>query len=106
MDYILISDLDDTLLGDKNCLEEFNNLIISKKEKFFLVYSSGRFKNSILSLMEEENLIQPDAIICNVGTEIYYPTSWKIDKDCENIMSKDWEKNKIIKKLENFPIKL
>jgi sucrose-phosphate synthase len=106
MDYILISDLDDTLLGDKNSLEEFNNLIISIRENFFLVYSSGRFKNSILSLIKEENLIQPDAIICNVGTEIYYAANWERDKEWENIMSNDWEKNKIIKKLENFPIKL
>lgn len=106
MDYILISDLDDTLVGDKNSLEKFNNLIISKRENFFLVYSSGRFKNSMLSLIEEENLIQPDAIICNVGTEIYYPPSWERDKNWENIMGKDWDKNKVIKKLENFPIQL
>jgi len=106
MDYILISDLDDTLVGDKNSLEEFNNLIISRRENFFLVYSSGRFKNSILSLIEKENLIQPDAIICNVGTEIYYPPSWERDKDWENIMSECWDKNKIIKKLENFHIQL
>lgn len=106
MDYILISDLDDTLVGDKKSLEEFNDIITSNRENFFLVYSSGRFKNSMLSLMEDANLIQPDALICNVGTEIYYPPSWKRDKDWENIMSKDWEKNKIMEKLKDFPVQI
>ena len=94
MKYLLVCDLDDTLTGDKDGIKAFNELVLSEKKKFYLVYSSGRFKNSMMSLLERERLIQPDAIISNVGTEIYYAPNWNIDKEWEVIIGKNWTKTK------------
>ncbi len=102
MEYVLVSDLDETLTGDKEGIRQFNKITLSHREKFYLVYSSGRFKESILSVIEKEKLIQPDAIISNVGTEIYYAPNWDIDKKWEKIIGKSWNKEKIASILSRF----
>jgi len=95
MKYILSCDLDDTLIGDKEGMNVFNELMLTKRKEFFLVYSSGRFKDSIISLIEDEKLIQPDAIISNVGTEIYYAPGWNIDREWEEKIGESWAKTKV-----------
>jgi len=102
MEYVLVSDLDETLIGDKEGILQFNKIMLSHREKFYLVYSSGRFKESILSVVEKEKLIQPDAIISNVGTEIYYAPHWDIDKEWEKIVGKNWNKGEIASILSRF----
>jgi len=74
MKYLLVCDLDDTLTGDKKSIRKFNKIITSKK--FCLVYSSGRFKSSIISLIVRAGLVNPDVMISNLGTEIYYAPNW------------------------------
>jgi len=102
MEYILVSDLDETLTGDKEGIRQFNKIMLSNRKKFYLVYSSGRFKESILSVIEKEKLIQPDAIISNVGTEIYYAPNWDIDKEWEKTIKKNWNKGEIASILSGF----
>ncbi|MFQ6056090.1 MAG: HAD-IIB family hydrolase [Methanosarcinales archaeon] len=108
MKYLLVCDLDDTLTGDKDGIEVFNELVLSEKKKFYLVYSSGRFKNSMMSLLERERLIQPDSIISNVGTEIYYAPNRNICKEWEEIIGKNWAKTKerVFSVLDNFDLQL
>jgi sucrose-6F-phosphate phosphohydrolase len=106
MRYILISDLDGTLTGDKEGIALFNKTMCSNKEKFYLIYSSGRFKESILSVIEKEKLILPNAIISNVGTEIYYSPHWSEDEEWKKIIGKNWDKEKISSFLDKFDIKL
>ena len=106
MEYVLVSDIDETLTGDKEGILQFNKIMLSHREKFYLVYSSGRFKESILSVIEKEKLIQPDAIISNVGTEIYYAPHWDIDKEWEKIIGKNWNKGEIASILSRFYLQL
>jgi len=102
VEYVLVSDLDETLTGDKEGIRQFNKIVLSHREKFYLIYSSGRFKESILSVIEKEKLIQPDAVISNMGTEIYYAPNWDIDKEWEKIIGKNWNKGEIASILSRF----
>jgi sucrose-6F-phosphate phosphohydrolase len=104
MNYILISDLDDTLIGNDESLQKLNHIISSVRERFFLVYSSGRFKESMFAVIEENGLLQPDAIISNVGTEIYYSPQWQEDNSWEKLIGKDWQKEDIVSLLKKFPV--
>jgi len=106
MEYVLVSDLDETLTGDKEGILQFNKIMLSNRKKFYLVYSSGRFKESILSVIEKEKLIQPDAIISNVGTEIYYAPNWDLDKEWEKIIGKNWNKGEITSILSRFYLQI
>lgn len=68
---LLISDLDGTLLGDDASLELFAVWYASARKHYRLVYSSGRFVESVLGSIESSMLPEPDAIIGGVGTQIY-----------------------------------
>jgi sucrose-6F-phosphate phosphohydrolase len=100
MNYLLVCDVDDTLTGDKKGIRKFNEIISTKK--FCLAYSSGRFKSSITSLIVRANLVYPDVLISNLGTEIYYAPNWNKDKYWEQTVKKNWNKEKIISVMDFF----
>jgi sucrose-6F-phosphate phosphohydrolase len=102
MKYLLVCDLDDTLTGDKKGIKKFNEIITSKK--FCLAYSSGRYKSSMTLLIGRSELINPEFIISNLGTEIYYAPNWNKDQEWENFIKKSWEKEKIVSVLEDFDL--
>jgi len=106
MKFLLVCDLDETLIGDKEGIMEFNAIVFSNKERFYLVYSSGRFKTSMISVIEKEKLIQPNAIVSNIGTEIYYAPNWNIDEKWKRIISKNWAKERAASILDKFNLKL
>jgi len=70
---LLAVDLDDTLIGDDASLREFNQLVseLRSQQKLKLVYVTGRSPESFDELQTRESLLEPDALIAAVGTEIY-----------------------------------
>jgi sucrose-6F-phosphate phosphohydrolase len=68
---LLVSDLDNTLLGDDDDLGAFSKWFEAERDQFRLVYTSGRFVESIMGSIERNGLPMPDAVVGGVGTEIY-----------------------------------
>jgi sucrose-6F-phosphate phosphohydrolase len=68
---MLVSDLDGTLLGDERALVRFSEWYARNNGRLRLVYSSGRFLDSIRKSIDDSRLPEPDAIIGGVGTEIH-----------------------------------
>jgi mannosylfructose-6-phosphate phosphatase len=66
----VVCDVDGTLLGDDDALDEFVRWIEPQRDRLRLVYNSGRFVDSVRESIDLTALPQPDAIIGGVGTEI------------------------------------
>ncbi|HMP06727.1 MAG TPA: HAD-IIB family hydrolase [Lacipirellulaceae bacterium] len=69
--FLIVSDVDGTLLGDKAALEAFRQWWEPRRSAVLLAYNSGRFARSLKQSIECEGLPRPDALIGGVGTEIF-----------------------------------
>lgn len=88
--HLLATDLDGTLVGDKNSLQELLTYYKEQTYNVSLIYITGRHYRSALSLIEAEHLPLPDILVTDVGTEIYIGESFEKDMDWAFRMSSDW----------------
>lgn len=75
MKAILASDIDGTLTGDGPALERLGDQLARKRAAgdLYLVMSTGRRLEQVREGITNEGLPEPDAVICQVGTEVYLP---------------------------------
>ncbi len=72
---VLASDIDNTLTGDRAALDRLAVRLkeLRKQNQLKLFLSTGRRLNQVLEGFENEGIPKGDAIISQVGTEIYLP---------------------------------
>lgn len=100
--FLLITDLDNTLVGDDLATERLNHYLVDRREHYVVVYATGRSYDSAKRLMRERKLIEPDYWITGVGTEIYFHD--RLDFDWANQISTDWQREAIAAFVTNrFP---
>ncbi len=93
--WLLVSDLDDTLLGDDRALERFREFFDEKQPGLDVIYASGRFCESIDKDVEQTALPKPLATIGGVGSEIWlYPDRQPLKAWWEKI-SAHWSAEKV-----------
>lgn len=75
MMWTVASDVDGTLTGDREALDRLRARLTEKRAagELYLVVSTGRRLEQVTQGIHEEGLPEPDAVICQVGTEIYLP---------------------------------
>ena len=77
---LLVSDLDGTLLGDEEALDQFSAWYEAHRASLRLAYATGRCFDSVADLVGSTSLPEPDAVIGAVGTEItLYPSGQGVD---------------------------
>jgi sucrose-6F-phosphate phosphohydrolase len=71
--WILASDVDGTLTGDRAALDRLADQLHQKRAvgELYLIISTGRRLEQVAQGIREEGLPEPDAAVCQVGTEIY-----------------------------------
>ncbi len=71
--WTMASDVDGTLTGDRSALDRLAQRLTRMRAsgELFLVFSTGRRLDQVISGIADEGLPEPDAVLGQVGTEIY-----------------------------------
>jgi sucrose-6F-phosphate phosphohydrolase len=102
--FLFITDLDNTLVGDDAALAKLNTRLLHHRQTYGtrIVYSTGRSRQSYLGLREEKQLIEPDAVINGVGTEIYVAAQTTPDRHWSERLSQGWDRDRILATVTHF----
>lgn len=104
-DLLLVTDLDQTLIGDDTALINLNELLDEKRQKYDtkIVYSTGRSLELYTQLNKEKALLSPDALMTSVGTEIYFhPIKDNFDLKWANYVSENWDREGVFSVASHF----
>ncbi|MEG4803671.1 sucrose-phosphate phosphatase [Microcoleus sp. ARI1-B5] len=100
MKFLLVTDLDNTLVGDDAATQVLNQRLQSKRSQICLVYATGRSHASTCELIADKQLLAPDYTIAGVGSEIYQDAT--LDLDWAQYISQDWDKMAIASLAQQF----
>ncbi|MBD3409778.1 MAG: HAD-IIB family hydrolase [Ignavibacteriales bacterium] len=94
---LLIVDIDDTLLGDPEGVEAFNEMVKGFDETIGWGVATGRRFESALEALRENGVVEPDLIISSVGTEIHYRSKkeYVFSKSWRAHLSQNWRREEV-----------
>lgn len=102
-DRFIISDIDNTLLGDKKGLNVLFELVKSSQNKVGFAVATGRSLESALKVLKEWNIPTPDLLISSVGSEIHYGNRVINDINWEKHINFQWKHDRIFKIMNDIP---
>ncbi len=88
---LMITDIDNTLIGDDASLNQLLDLLDQHREELAWGVATGRSLELTLEAMTEYNIPMPDILICSVGTEMYYGPDLRMDKGWKQHISHKWK---------------
>ncbi|HEY9871794.1 MAG TPA: sucrose-phosphate phosphatase [Candidatus Obscuribacterales bacterium] len=102
--FLLVTDLDNTLVGDDNALQELNQRLDQHRQEHGtkIVYATGRSLALYQQLTTEQQMLQPDALIAAVGTEIYLNIDGTPDEEWAEKLSQRWERDLVVATAAHF----
>jgi sucrose-phosphate synthase len=103
LNYLLVTDIDNTLLNDDNSrLEELLDILNRNRERIGFGVATGRTIDSARAILARFNIPTPDFIISSVGSEIYYGSNEIPEQGWSTHIAAHWQRDKIEKLLEDF----
>jgi sucrose-phosphate synthase len=100
--YLMITDIDNTLVGDEKSMRELFGFLQERQEEIAWGVATGRSLELTLEAMTEYDFPMPDILICSVGTEIYYGPNLRYDKGWQQHISYQWKPEDIKAALADF----
>lgn len=102
-DRLLITDIDNTLLGDQEALAELVRRIEGSKDNVGFGIATGRTLESATGILEEINVPRPDLLITSVGTAINYGDDLKLDRGWEKHLNYKWKPEQLKDFISTLP---
>ncbi len=105
--FLLVTDLDNTLIGDHEATIALNQKLSLIRADFYLIYATGRSIVSVQELAQEFEattrtpLLEPDYLVAGVGSEIYQSSA--LDQTWADHLSQDWQREAIADLLAACP---
>ncbi|MBH8553712.1 sucrose-phosphate phosphatase [Nostocaceae cyanobacterium CENA357] len=103
--FLFVTDLDNTFVGNDEALTELSDRLHKHRKEYGskIVYATGRSPVLYRELQVEKNLMQPDALVLSVGTEIYLDGNDTPDSGWSEILSPGWNQELVISITKYFP---
>ena len=93
--YLMITDIDNTLVGDDDSMYRLLDLLEKYTDSIAWGVATGRSLELTIEAMTEYEIPVPDILICSVGTEIYYGPDLRMDKGWQQHISNKWRPEQI-----------
>lgn len=102
--FLFVTDLDNTLVGDDQALASLNEKLSQHRQTHGtkIVYITGRSLTSYQQLKAEQQLLEPDALVTSVGTEIYYDGKETPDPAWSEMLSPQWDRDAVVATAAHF----
>ncbi len=103
LDYFLVCDIDNTLIGDDNSrLKDLVEIIRKNRSRFGFGVATGRTVRSAVDYLKKMGVCFPDIIISSVGAELYYGRKLQFSQGWATHISKGWDRKKIVELLRGL----
>ena len=102
-DRLLISDIDNTLIGDWEALQALLEKLRRADGKVGFGIATGRRLESALKVLKEWKVPLPDVLVTAVGTEIYYRDSTESDPGYQQHLDYRWEPRAVRETMQELP---
>ncbi|MFL9609504.1 HAD-IIB family hydrolase [Methylobacillus sp. Pita2] len=99
----LISDIDNTLLGDRRSLRQLVNWLKERKGKFAFGIATGRTIDSAVDILKQWQVPVPEVLITSVGSEIHYGARLIPDTGWANHIRHKWRRDALEEAMKEFP---
>jgi sucrose-phosphate synthase len=95
VDRILISDIDNTLLGDREALADLVDHLQQREPLIGFGIATGRSLDSAQKILQEWDVPTPDLWITSVGSEIHYGAQQQADSSWSRHISYRWQPEQV-----------
>jgi sucrose-phosphate synthase len=103
LDYLLITDIDNTLLGgNPQAVHALMDLLEKNAGRIGFGVATGRMFESALDILTSHGIQIPDIMVSGVGSRISYGDSLDLDKGWETHISKNWDPDLIASRLKEI----
>ncbi|MFO7557323.1 MAG: HAD-IIB family hydrolase [Desulfobacterales bacterium] len=104
LDYFIITDIDNTLIGgDNKHVRELQNILKKNRPILGFGVATGRTVQSAVEHLNKHGIEPPDVIISSVGSELYYGEELRFSQGWETHVARKWERKKIKALLDGLP---
>ena len=103
VDRILVSDIDNTLLGDEQALAALKDLLDERGGSTAFAVATGRRIKSAVKVIRETGAPEPDFWISSVGSEIHYGKQLTPESDWARNIHYRWDPHAVREALRDTP---
>ncbi|MCW8840434.1 MAG: HAD-IIB family hydrolase [Gammaproteobacteria bacterium] len=103
VDRVMICDIDNTLLGDRDGLKQLLRRLKEAGDRVAFGVATGRRLDSALKVLDEWGVPMPDLLITSVGSEIHYGNGLVEDQGWARHINYQWKPETLKKALVGAP---
>ena len=102
-DRMLVTDLDQSLLGDPDSRSDFLSVVREHRKSVTFCIATGRRIDSALAVMKKHGIALPDVLMSSAGTRIHYGGALNEDHLWADHIDHDWSPRRIRHLLTDVP---